>query len=432
MAAIDTVYHYYLSTYANSTVSRYDSHKKSELRDIYNRMVKTNKESPLYKIKETKNAARFAIDIKESARQIQNVISSLSGGGKGIEAAFSKKVASSTDDEMVEAKYIGANDESEATESFDIEVRSLAEPQVNQSNFLYSGVRDIPVGNYSFDLNTPSASYEFQFSVNDGETNRDILNKLARLINGANLGLKTEILENDNRQSALRLESSQTGLPEGEQYLFNIVPEGTTDSRTAMGILGISEISSPAKNASFLLNGKEHVSRSNTITVDKTFELKLKGIHNEGESETIGYKPSVDAVADNLQELVDSYNSIIDIATNPVGEEQQGNRLLNDMRSVTLNYNSELEAIGLCSQDDGRIRVDRALLADAISSDDAKESFSVLNAFKDALNDKASNASINPMNYVNKIIVAYKNPGHNFAAPYISSIYAGMMLDRRC
>ena len=77
MAAIDTVYHYYLSTYANSTVSRYDSHKKSELRDIYNRMVKTNKESPLYKIKETKNAARFAIDIKESARQIQNVISSL-------------------------------------------------------------------------------------------------------------------------------------------------------------------------------------------------------------------------------------------------------------------------------------------------------------------------------------------------------------------
>ena len=56
MAAIDTVYHYYLSTYANSTVSRYDSHKKSELRDIYNRMVKTNKESPLYKIKGNKES----------------------------------------------------------------------------------------------------------------------------------------------------------------------------------------------------------------------------------------------------------------------------------------------------------------------------------------------------------------------------------------
>ena len=54
---------------------------------------------------------------------------------QGHRSRFSKKVASSTDDEMVEAKYIGANDESEATDSFDIEVRSLAEPQVNQSNF---------------------------------------------------------------------------------------------------------------------------------------------------------------------------------------------------------------------------------------------------------------------------------------------------------
>ena len=45
------------------------------------------------------------------------------------------------------------------------------------------------------------------------------------------------------------------------------------------------------------------------------------------------------------------------------------------------------------------------------------------------MNVKAENASINPMRYVDKVIVAYKNPGHNFATPYITSIYAGMMLD---
>ena len=33
------------------------------------------------------------------------------------------------------------------------------------------------------------------------------------------------------------------------------------------------------------------------------------------------------------------------------------------------------------------------------------------------------------MNYVQKVVVAYKNPGHNFNTPYISSIYSGMMLD---
>ena len=66
MAAIDSAYQYYLSTYGNSTVSRYDTHKKSQLRDTYNKIVKTNKESPLYKIKNLGEAKKYAIDIKES------------------------------------------------------------------------------------------------------------------------------------------------------------------------------------------------------------------------------------------------------------------------------------------------------------------------------------------------------------------------------
>ena len=44
MAKIDSAYAYYASTYANKEVSRYDSHKKSDLRKIYNRIIKTNKE----------------------------------------------------------------------------------------------------------------------------------------------------------------------------------------------------------------------------------------------------------------------------------------------------------------------------------------------------------------------------------------------------
>ena len=76
-AIMDNMYNYYLSTYGNSTVSRYDSHKKSELRSIYNSIVKTNQESPLYKIKDSGDVQKFAIDIKENARNMKNVIASL-------------------------------------------------------------------------------------------------------------------------------------------------------------------------------------------------------------------------------------------------------------------------------------------------------------------------------------------------------------------
>ena len=43
MARIDSAYAYYVMTYGNKEVSRYDSHKKSDLRKVYNNIVKTNK-----------------------------------------------------------------------------------------------------------------------------------------------------------------------------------------------------------------------------------------------------------------------------------------------------------------------------------------------------------------------------------------------------
>ena len=87
----------YLSTYGNSTVSRYDTHKKSQLRDTYNKIVKTNKESPLYKIKNLGEAKKYAIDIKESVGDIQHIAASLSSSDQGIEKAFSKKIAQSSE-----------------------------------------------------------------------------------------------------------------------------------------------------------------------------------------------------------------------------------------------------------------------------------------------------------------------------------------------
>lgn len=72
-AALNTVYNYYLSTYSKYTKgsSQFDTHKKSELRNIYNSIVKLNKESPLSIFDSTKDTREFAIDLKESARSLK-------------------------------------------------------------------------------------------------------------------------------------------------------------------------------------------------------------------------------------------------------------------------------------------------------------------------------------------------------------------------
>lgn len=60
------------------------------------------------------------------------------------------------------------------------------------------------------------------------------------------------------------------------------------------------------------------------------------------------------------------------------------------------------------------------------------KAFSVLNDFKNLLNEKATNASLDPMKYVDKVVVVYKNPDKTLVSPYITSIYSGMMMDRYC
>ncbi len=429
MARIDSVFDYYVMNYGHKEVTRYDAHKKSELRDIYNRIVKTNKDSPLYKLTNPYNAKRYAIDIKENAREIQKVVASLSDTADGIASAFQKKVAVSSDEDVVTAKYVGNDNGENPTEKFSIVIERLASPQINLGKYIKSDTLSIAPGSYSFDLNTNSSSYEFQYSVNDGETNRIIQNKLANLVNNANLGIRADILEDGHGSSALQLTSRQTGLSENEDFLFQIIPEAASGSVQAMDILGINTITSKAQNSAFRLNGTDHSSYSNTFTINNTFELTLKDISPVGETSTIGFKANVDAVADNIQTMVDAYNEIIQTAERYSSEHSQSNLLLRDMSNASRHYKSELESIGLMVADNGTVSINKEILADAITPERMKDSFDTLDNFKNVIGSKAEDAAINPMHYVNKVLVAYKNPGHNFATPYITSIYSGMLLD---
>lgn len=417
--------------------NKYDAHKRSELRSTYDRIIKTNKESPLYRILEGKNVRRFAIHVKEQAHALKNVVASLSENGEGMESAFRKHIATSSDPSVVTAEYVGSENDfsSPQNASFQLEVQQLATPQINTGHFLRRAGHDFKAGSYSFDLNTNTTSYEFQFNVNEDDTNEEVQHKLRKLINNANIGLQAELISDESGTAkALQIESRQTGLNEGEQYVFDIVSPRKKASSEAMQLLGIDEISSPAENSRFLLNGNRHSSYSNTFTVNNTFSVTLNGVSQPAQPVTVGFKPSSDAVADNIEKLVSAYNSIINTAHQYADVQESSSKLLHDISSVVWRFRNDFSDIGLNIGEDSMLSIDREQLTAAISGDDIAHTFEVLNKFRDALGNKASQASIDPMNYVDKVIVAYKhpNPDRNFATPYISSIYSGMMLDRFC
>lgn len=435
MAKIDA-YAYYLSTYAQIKPTRYDTHKKSDLRKVYTSMVKTNKDSPLYKFPNQSIITKYAIDIKENAKSIQNVVTSLSDSYGDFSDSFRKKVAVSSDEDTVGVKYIGNGSEEAAFESFNIEVKKLSSPQVNTGNYLKNDALSIVPNSYSFDLSMNNASYEFQFSVNPGDTNLDVLQKLAGLVNRSSLGIHATIRNGTPEvggldTSALVLTSRQTGRNSENEHIFDITPSPNAESIDTLDFLGIRNISQESENALFLFNQEEFQSHSNHFTINDTFELSLNKVSKEGETAEISFKTDIDSVADNISTLTDAFNSILKIAENTSPEATgDTNKLLMEMSSISKSRRESLGAIGLKVADNGTVSVDKEALANAITPENAEQTFATLARFKSAIGAKADTVAINPMNYVNKVVVNYKNPSHTFPAPYFSSVYSGMMLDR--
>lgn len=433
MARIDA-YAYYLSTYGQNRPTRYDSHKKSDLRKIYNAIVKTNREAPLYKLSGEDEVAKYAIDIKENAKAIQNVVASLSDSYGDFSDSFRRKVAISSDEETVGVKYVGNGSESEELENFNIEVKQLSSPQINTGHFLKNDALSIIPGKYSFDLNVNYAAYEFQFNVNPGESNLDVMRKLAGLVNRSSLGISATIKHGTTEQgepaSALNLTSRQMGRS-SEEPIFTIKPGPTSESMQFLEQLGIENITKQAENSRFLINGEELESLSNSFTINETFELSLNKVSPEGQAAEISFKTDVDAVADNVMSLVNAFNGILKIAESSSAEATgDTNKLFNEMSSVSRSRRESLGEIGLDVADNGTITLNKEKLEIAIQPDQADKTFARLSAFKNAIGAKADAVAINPMNYVNKVVVNYKNPSKTFTAPYFSSVYSGMMLDR--
>ncbi|MCR5221965.1 MAG: flagellar capping protein [Lachnospiraceae bacterium] len=429
ITALNTVYNHFMTTYApNGTNSRYDTHKKSELRGVYNSIVKMNKESPLFLLDNSDEAKEFAVGIKEGSRELKNVISSLSVDGDEL---LSKKSVSSSNPDVATASYIGEVGEEDSAPNIDIEVKKLATTQQNTGNFLAPNEMGLRPDTYSFDIRSRDLDYEFQFNINENDTNRSIEEKLARLVNKSNIGLEASVVE-ENGRIALKLESVETGSNIEGKPLFVVSDDKTSKTTGAVDYFGLNQTTQENSNSLFLLNGEERSTYANQFTVEKTYELHLNGISKEGEAVNIGLKTDVESLTENVTHLIEGYNSFLNKAASYLDKQPQTGKLLGEMSNISNLYGNELEAIGVNIAEDGRMTLDKSLLTQTAQEEDAGERFKTMQSFARNILNKTNQISLNPMAYTEKTVVAYKNPGKNFATPYITSNYSGMMFSSYC
>ncbi len=432
----DNIYNYYLTSYAPKRTTKYDAHKASELRNIYNSMIKLNKESPLYLISNTKETARFAVGLKENARALQNQIVSL-GDGLTAENLLNRKVAYSSNNNLASAEYIGdvtnQNPQAEIP-PLEMEVQSLASGQTNIGSFLKSdALISLPPDTYSFDIAINDMNYEFQFNIHAGETNRNIQERLNRLINNTGIGLSSDIVEGDNGTSSLRIQSEAASRAPGKENSFSVTDDKTSKTSGMVSYLGLDYVSREASNAKFTLNGEPREAYSNNFTLGKLYEVTLNGVSSgEGDSTSIGLKTDYESLSDNISQLADHFNGFLKTIDSYQNVHSSSQKLRGELSAISSAYKDSLHTIGLNVQDDGKIAVDRDALFHAVQSDNMEERFQVVKNFTQQIYRKTNQISLNPMKYVDKTVVAYKNPGHNFVSPYTSSSYSGMLFNFYC
>lgn len=258
---ISSVYSYYLSQYGHRMNSKYDTHTRSQLKNTYSKVVKINSQTPVYKLDLSSAAQKYAIDLKENARALENITQDLSDSSNG-EMTFKKSAVSSNSD-AVSAQYIGDSSLASDDESFDINVKQLAASQINTGNYLHPRSRLVKEGDYSFDLSINNVTYEFQFSVESSETLNNIQNKLARLINRSNIGLTATIKEDSLGNTAINIESEATGISGSSPVIFKIEPSQNSDktdvsaNAALISTLGLDRVAQYPSNAIFNINDEE-------------------------------------------------------------------------------------------------------------------------------------------------------------------------------
>ena len=365
-------------------------------------------------------------------RAMMRLIFSLSN--QDDKSSLNHTSAFTTDEEKVTASYIGKTPDADVNGSgFDIEVTQLAASQVNRGKALpRESTSVLAPDSYAFDVKLDDQEFEFQFSIYQTDRNSDVFDKLEKLINKAGIGIFAEVIDVGEGRSALQISSTRTGLKSGAISQFEIYETSGELAKGSVEALGLDRVSAPAANAHFTLNGEPKTAVSNHFTVGGKFDIQVNELTEEPIH--VGVRRDNEALVKHVTALIDNYNSFVLDTGDYTDEKFKGDKLKNEAIGIARQCLSGIEDIGIKLEANGTVSVDKELLGQTVASTQSDESLAPVRKFADALIAKAKDIAVDPMKYVDRPVVNYKNPDSkdNTASPYITSEYSGMMFNNYC
>lgn len=427
-----SVYNHLLQNYAMMRPTRFDSHKKSELRDIYQSILRLSSEQPLYKISFDESAQAYTLGIKDSALSLSSMIKELNiDDGTSV---FEHKTLMSSDPDTVDISLLNGSDVKDEQLPLSVEVSTLSSAQENQGFYLLEQESELPSGQYSFTIGVEKNLYSFQFNVSAGSTNIELQQKLSDFINKTSIGLHTQVVHDAaTGRSRLDLSAVAPGTPVTGTPVFT--PQDTRYPKdSTCGIVmhfGLDHIVHMPENTTFFINNESFETRNHTYTAD--YGLSMTFHVTSQEPVVISKVTDQGPVADKIQSFIDGYNSFLSLAEEHSTRNHRARKLIHDLSTTMRTFATELEAHGIRTEKDGFLFMDRETVYAAAKDGSLKKFFSSENSFASGLLKKLSDISLNPMEYLDKTVVTYPNTtAKKTYNPYVSSIYSGLLFNNYC
>ncbi|MCH5267275.1 MAG: hypothetical protein J1E62_02930 [Lachnospiraceae bacterium] len=426
MAADLNVYNYLVTDFNTSpTTTKYSTHKDSELRSIVQDIAKMTESSPLYLVKLSDEKQTYALNVKESSIALNTAFKVLAE--RDSNSIFGLRKAVSSQEDQVTVR-IDTDDYERLPESFTLKVNSLAKTQVNVSKEVYETSRAVETGMYRFRINVNDAAYDFQYNIKKDATHKDVLAGLSDFITKAKIGIHAGTISREKGKLAMRLETDLTGTPDGQPIMTF---EDLADGRHGKGIVslyGLNRIEQQPRNAQFDLNGTARNSMSNTFKLAHSLQIELK--HPGKETAEINYTPDSEKIIQGVQNVLDNYNQMVGNSWEYVGHRSSIPKLIREMRAVMYPFQSDMESCGITFDDQGYMQMDKSLAEQSALDGSFKDLLGAGSSLGMRMMAKTDTVKLNPMEYVEKILVAYPDtskPPEGYS--YTTSLYSGMLFN---
>ncbi len=428
-----SVYNHLMQGFAMSKQTRFDTHKKSELRDVYNNIMRLTQEQPFYKVDFNESAQKYTLGIKDYALSLSTSLKELYVDDDS--SVFKRKALSSSNPKAVELEVNEYEDPTHSiTKPVEIEVKSLATRQENVGSPVVADASDLPSGKYNFTANVDNGAYSFQFNVTDNSTNLTLLTKLSDFINKTPIGISTNVIHSrESGLARLELKSVYAGTKTPGTPAFSF-EDTALPSDANVGItehFGLNNIKTPAANTVFTVNGREHETRTGNYFFSKGINLKLNRVTDE--PVIISTVTDKTPVVKKINDLIGKYNDTIDFIKETGNDTRSSRRLIRELSNVTLKYKDNLAEHGI-DVEGGKLVANNKILYPAAESGKLEDFFTEEDGFVKALERKLNNISINPMDYLDKTVITYPNTqaAHKAFSPYITSVYSGLLYNNYC